>query len=713
MAFNKRFLKISSFCLIGSASAAAAASGIADTLSISIFAAAFAASWFCDIDRLRSLIPTRFFTVAAIVYLCFIPADFFLLSSDWQRVLLHAIWFTVAIKLITLADDKNWPPLYLICSIQWILAAAQPTGMIFRVCLAIFIASGVSSLMLFELRRSARVFKENSENAEKSNFSGRTLFTAVTGITIAVVVVAIPLFFFFPRLPVKSAAPPSYDTVSSFDNLFDEVETMELGRTAVQPQPDTVVMRVKTDAPINRLPYDLKWRGTSFDHYDGRAWMLLRREQQPTATQGRFYKLEESAMGSDLLNQTFFMEETLTNTIYAAHRALAVSIDAGYLRRDSSGNLSTQNPARGKVDYIVVSDATQPDADKISDWTPIPEDIRSTWLQLPALDPRVIQLANEITLGYKRQYDKARALESWLSSHYGYSETHPYIYEFPEDGDPLASFLFDTRVGHCGYFATAMTVMLRSIGIPARLASGFLPGEYNPVSGSWTVRRKHYHTWTEAWFPPYGWVEFDATPMEDYSPEPSFVDFFANLTDAAGLWLREYVAGYDAARQYSVVSGFFTRINQAEDSVGEFFSSSANRARSVINLLSHTATSVKITALVILFITVFAIFTLLRLRRRVYGVFRRSKQNPQNAAADFYIEALIFLKTRGFVPEKAQTPMEFARGFDAHPASATLIDLTRFYNEIRFGDQTVPFPRDEAHALLCSLKSTFRDVKKR
>jgi transglutaminase-like putative cysteine protease len=738
MAFNKYSLKISSLCLVGSAAAAAAASGIADTLSILLFAAAFAAGCFVDTARLRRLIPPRSFAFAAIIYLCFTPIDYFLLSPDWQRVFLHAIWFTAAVKLVTRANDKDWPPLYLLGSIQWILAASRPTGTIFWICFAAFIVSGISSLMFFELRRLACMFHEDStaenhrkisgqiasgngraasaveNNNKKSFFPFRVFFAAVIGITSAVAAASIPLFFFFPRLPVKSGAPPPSDAVSSFADSIEDVETIELGHEyPPAQQPDAVVMRVKTDVSEESLPFDLKWRGFSFDYYDGRTWTLRRREQLPIATQGGFYKLEESALGSELLRQTFFMEETLTNKIFAAHRALAVSTAAGFLRRDSSDNLSAQNPAQGRKDYIVVSDTIYPDANRISDWTPVPDGIRSAWLQLPELDPRVVQLAREVTGAYRRQYDKARALEAWLGSHYGYTERLPAIYKIPENGDPLAVFLFDAREGHCEYFATAMTVMLRAIGIPARMTSGFLAGEYNPIGGSWTVRRKHSHTWTEAWFPPYGWVEFDATPMEEFPAEPPRARFFANLADAAGLWWRENVAGYDAARQYSIISGFFNRVNQAQDRAGEYISSSANRARAVFRLLPEPAASVKFTALIVLCCAVLLIFILRRTKRRVSGVFRQIKQNPRHAAADFYMEALIFLKARGFVPEKAQTPMEFAQSlalrFHENSIAATaLLDLTLFYNEARFGDPAVPFKRAKARALLRLLRDQLK-----
>ena len=623
---------------------------------------------------------------------------------------------------------------------SFMLSSGWQRVMLPGICFALFIVSGISALILFELRRTMKLADgkthdtsadeiskppgarasclQTSEKCEQdahaprvfeisSALFFRAFFITVTGITAAVTVTAIPLFFFFPRLPVKNGAPLPSEAVSPYADFIEESETIELGRPGLPQQPEVIVMRVKTDVPVERLTSGLKWRGVSYDYFDGRAWTLRRREQLPISTQGVFYKLEESVMGSGLMRQTFFMEETLTNTVYAAHRAIAISSDTGFLRRDSSDNLFAQYPAQGKTDYIAVSDTIIPDAEKIPDHTPIPGEIRATWLQLPELDPRVVQLADEITRGYRSQYDKAIALETWIGTNYEYASTLPENYEVPEDGDALAAFLFEAREGHCEYFATAMTIMLRVIGIPARMTSGFLAGEYNPVGNSWTVRRKHSHIWTEAWFPPYGWIEFDATPAEDFSADQARASFFANLTDAAGVWWRENVAGYDASRQYSVISGFFTRVNQVEDRAGKFLSFSADRARGVIDLLPQTAPVVKITISIILLIAVSGIFIFRRTALRIARVFLGKKHSPQTSVVYFYAEALVFLKSRGFIPEKSQTPLEFAGSLGSHPASAVLLELTRFYNEVRFGDPNVPFPRDKARALRHSLKTVF------
>jgi hypothetical protein len=83
----------------------------------------------------------------------------------------------------------------------------------------------------------------------------------------------------------------------------------------------------------------------------------------------------------------------------------------------------------------------------------------------------------------------------------------------PEGIDGVDYFLSVARVGNCTNFASAMVVMLRSVGVPARLAAGYLSGEWNEANKTSTVRAKDYHAWPEVYFPGYGWIEFEATPL--------------------------------------------------------------------------------------------------------------------------------------------------------------------------------------------------------
>ena len=126
---------------------------------------------------------------------------------------------------------------------------------------------------------------------------------------------------------------------------------------------------------------------------------------------------------------------------------------------------------------------------------------------------RVLELARRIEAEAKAEnpYDSAKAIETWLRRHIEYSET---ISAPPPNVDIVEWILFDARQGYCTYYASAMIVMLRHLGIPARLAAGFSQGAYDAETGQFVVRERDAHTWVEVYFPGYGWVEFEPTSAE-------------------------------------------------------------------------------------------------------------------------------------------------------------------------------------------------------
>lgn len=129
------------------------------------------------------------------------------------------------------------------------------------------------------------------------------------------------------------------------------------------------------------------------------------------------------------------------------------------------------------------------------------------------VSPRVRTLAAEIVAqaGAQTSYDKAKAIETWLRTYIQYNESIPSP---PRGSDPVEWFLFETRQGYCNYYATAMIMMLRSQGIPTRMAAGFAQGTWDPERSAFLVRERDAHTWVEVYFPGYGWVEFEPTADE-------------------------------------------------------------------------------------------------------------------------------------------------------------------------------------------------------
>jgi hypothetical protein len=126
---------------------------------------------------------------------------------------------------------------------------------------------------------------------------------------------------------------------------------------------------------------------------------------------------------------------------------------------------------------------------------------------------RTAELARTIVndAGATSTYDQAKAIETWLRTNIIYNETIP---QPAPDQDPVDWVLFDLKQGYCNYYASAMIIMLRTLGIPARMAAGFAQGTWDAAQQVYNVQERDAHTWVEVFFPGYGWIEFEPTAAQ-------------------------------------------------------------------------------------------------------------------------------------------------------------------------------------------------------
>jgi hypothetical protein len=138
----------------------------------------------------------------------------------------------------------------------------------------------------------------------------------------------------------------------------------------------------------------------------------------------------------------------------------------------------------------------------------LPPDLAQRYLALPDTIPqRVRDLTEQVVKGAETRYDQAKAIE-------GYLRTYTYTLDLPTppaDRDIVDYFLFDLKKGYCDYYASAMVVMARSAGVPARFASGYAQGTYDHQAGHWVITELNAHSWVEIYFEGIGWVEFEPT----------------------------------------------------------------------------------------------------------------------------------------------------------------------------------------------------------
>lgn len=318
--------------------------------------------------------------------------------------------------------------------------------------------------------------------------------------------------------------------------------------TSMRGRPDrTLVMRVKANRP------DF-WRGQSFDRWDGRAWRQS--DTTPTPTQGDLPielrgapEDREGGMldnGSDFV-QTVFVEQPGPNLIFAAYAPSRVYFTDRTLFELDDGTVRTAVQLPAGAVYTVVSRRApvtedllrRSDDDVVGALSPA---LQARYTQVPEDVPaRVTDLAATVTAVAPTTYDKVRALEAWMGEHTSYTLDIPPL---PAGADAVDQYLFVDKQGFCEQIGTALVVMLRSLGVPARLAVGFTPGERNPFTGLWEVRAKDAHAWAEVWFPGIGWQAFDPTASVPLAGEPysssagaGLGSFLKNRLPAIPSWL--------------------------------------------------------------------------------------------------------------------------------------------------------------------------------
>jgi transglutaminase-like putative cysteine protease len=282
-----------------------------------------------------------------------------------------------------------------------------------------------------------------------------------------------------------------------------------------------------------RSPAWSYWRSHAFDYYDGRTWT----QSSQTLTRygsdgGAQFRLREAPPGSSVFVQTFFIMEPMPNLVFTGGRPVDIYIAAEEISIDSSDGVRIGSPLEPGMIYSVVSTPQEFPAEALqAAGTSYPADVAGRYLQLPdTVTFRTHTLARQITQNMATPYDKVIAIREYLK------DTYPYdFYPPPQQPgtDAVDQFLFVDQRGVCEHYVSAMVVMLRSLGIPARLVSGFGSGTFNRVTGYYEVRAADAHAWTEVYFPDYGWVPFDPTPGWTGNPQTGPVQrwVFSNAMD--------------------------------------------------------------------------------------------------------------------------------------------------------------------------------------
>jgi transglutaminase-like putative cysteine protease len=249
------------------------------------------------------------------------------------------------------------------------------------------------------------------------------------------------------------------------------------------------------------------WRQRTYDVYNGSGWDTSERN---TAELSPLADWIDTPFPHTVLTQTYTLLEVRGNIVFGVNEPVTVNTGYQVLYRGGDDLVALVVDAD---EYTVVSHVPEPTVEELrAAEAPYDPVIAERYLALPEIPQRVADLAREIvdSAGAVTRYEKARAIERYLRA---------YAYDLdlappPLDQDIVEYFLFDVQRGYCDYSASAMVVLLRSVGVASRYASGYGMGTYNYAQERWAVTGENAHAWAEVYFPGLGWIEFEPTPTE-------------------------------------------------------------------------------------------------------------------------------------------------------------------------------------------------------
>jgi len=652
-------------------------------------------------------------TWLVIGYLGFFPLDIFFFSRAFVAnstnpallaALLGAVHFLVFVMLVRLysaTTDRDALFLAMLAFAAMLASSILTVDTSFLILFFIFLLFGVAAFIGMEMRRGANgtLTPPFSRQPAEDRRLSRALSLAALTVAFGSIVLGGALFFIFPRFTAgylgRASMQPSLMTGFSDD--------IELGQIGEIKKNSEVVMRVKTGKPVAYSM--LRWRGIALTNFDGKRWSNPERSSETlTARPDGWIFLrgpgeQPAAPVPTGLQYTVFLQPIATAAIFTFDEPISLkgnfSDNANpdwaprhsYIFRDSTGSLFNPFHNYFPVRYTGVSRLPKLDAARLrSASDSYPPSITAEHLQLPPeLDARIPDLARQVTASAKTPYDKARAIEGFLRSRFGYTLN----LAGKPGADPLANFLFVTRAGHCEYFASAMTILLRTLEIPAREVNGFLPGEYNDLAGDYIVRASDAHSWVEVYFPGSGWVTFDPTPAA--TENSGLLSRLAKYIDWIQLTWSEWVINYDFSHQMQMAQTLQRSSRNWTQALSAWFARAQinNRQRLKSMQLRHGTLGLLLPLLLVLLLLALRYDLLGKLMRRLRLYWQlHAPESPQAnplLASRLYAELLRLLGRHGFARRAAETPLEFASSVQTPRLALAVREFTSIYASARFG----------------------------
>jgi protein-glutamine gamma-glutamyltransferase len=695
----ERYFNVALYLLVLSGFGALASTGGLDLPAVTLVGLALVVRGYQLLTRREFVIPERWTTYLTLLYIVAYFADYFFLSRSFLTASVHLVLFTMVVRLFSLQRTRDHYMLAVLSFLMVLAAAVLTVGSVFLFSFAIFLLVAVVTFVLMEMRHSVAAEPTHAQNPRvvtpgvvaPNRRMAYGLLAIAPALMLMILAGSFLIFFMLPRISSRylSAYTPTSDVSTGFS------DRVQLGRIGQIQQSSAVVMHIEIQNDLQGA-YDLKWRGIALSNFDGRTWSSSYEQAQLHLALDGSYRLApppDSRGASAIVNRAIsrtiryqvLMEPLGTNVFFLAERPQSIRGNFRLVNTDAGGAVYDVDVDHPISRYEAESQLPQIDGDDVRlapNTSPAGMD---GYLKLPPLDIRISKLAEEITVTAPSNYDKAVALERYLSTHFGYT------LELPSSlaRDPIANFLFERKKGHCEYFSSSMAVMLRSLRIPSRIVTGFRGGEYNDLTGQYVVRASDAHSWVEAYFPGFGWISFDPTPAGSLPVRNGWSRMQLYMDAAASFW-REWIINYDVSHQRALGKDAATNSRRFFDETRRWVARQHQALLRLARGAQHHFENFPVRWLGGLIGYVAGLITLLNLRHLIRGLRDRSlrahpERAPRESAALWYDRMVERMARLGWRKSPSQTPLDFVAAIQEADLQKKVARFTRAYESARFG----------------------------
>ncbi|NWF99308.1 MAG: DUF3488 domain-containing protein [Nitrospirae bacterium] len=557
--------------------------------------------------------------VLSITTLIIFLLDAFIASDDYLVSVANLTILFQAIKSFDLREPWDNLQVFFMSLLQLIITSEFTNSILFGGIFIVFLSSSVSAIIL------AHFIKTGS--GEKIVLAKPMVF-----ITLITFFLTTLLFISIPRIAGGFWGKGHKKGIKTA-GFSERVDFGSFGTVKLDP---TIVMRIELSGIERR---DLYWRGMTLDYFNGVMWENTESERRLIYKREGFFTIKPYKK-QNVTVQKIYLEPIDTEILFGLPSITAIETNSRIISVDGTNTIYIPMKKNKQFFYTAYS----VDEPVYSGF------IEKKYIQLPEGMGRISELARNITKGKTRTLDKVIAIEKHLKERYTYTLT---VQKPPRGVNPIEDFLFRTKKGYCEHYATAMVLMLRSIGVPSRIVTGFYGGEINSYGGYLIVRQSNAHSWVEAVID-NKWQRFDPTPAISIE-KPSIIILYL---DTLKMQWNRYVVSFSSSDQRNILRLFAFTLKIPD--MPDF------RLRSIRDILA-------------LFLVAFIMSTI------AFLIYKSLKREHYAYPTIQYLKAVKILKKKGIKVTDTMTSTEIKSIFVENSLKEKIEELITMYEEHRFG----------------------------